>query len=76
MSGGASRDDGAAVDQATAISMDRYDMSETEALDFLQRVARRQEVALGVVAVAVVAAAVARRKRLVLSPAPRPRDPK
>lgn len=52
-----------AVNEATAIAMDRYDMSETSARGVLGRVARRHKVELRVVALAVIAAAVARRLR-------------
>ena len=49
------------VGEASAIAMERYDMSESRALAFLTRLAHRHKVELQVVAVAVVAAAVARR---------------
>jgi len=55
--------DGAAVDDATAIAMDRYDISQPRALALLTRLARRKNVDIRVVALAIVAAAVARRAR-------------
>ncbi len=50
-----------AVGEASAIAMERYDLSEGSALALLGRLARRHRVELQVVALAVVAAAVARR---------------
>jgi AmiR/NasT family two-component response regulator len=49
------------VGEASAIAMERYDMSEGSALALLTRLARRHKVELQVVALAVVAAAVARK---------------
>ncbi|CAA9333417.1 MAG: hypothetical protein AVDCRST_MAG34-404 [uncultured Nocardioidaceae bacterium] len=57
-----------AVEQATAIAMDRYDMSQPGALALLSRLARRGKVDLRVVALAMIAAAVARRARQELLP--------
>ncbi len=59
------------VQRATAIAMDRYDISEPGALAFLTRLARRGKVDVRVIALAVIAAAVARRARLGLLPLPR-----
>jgi hypothetical protein len=50
------------VEEASAIAMERYEISQPRALALLGRLARRHKVELPVVAAAVVAAAVARRK--------------
>jgi AmiR/NasT family two-component response regulator len=52
---------GHAIEEASAISMERYELSQPRALALLVRLARRHNVDLGVVAAAIVAAAVARR---------------
>lgn len=51
-----------AIDDASAITMERYGLSQPRALALLGRLARRHKVELPVVAAAVVAAALARRK--------------
>lgn len=53
----------AAIDEASAIAMDRYELSEPKALALLGRLARRRKVDVGVVAAALVAATLARRRR-------------
>lgn len=50
-----------AMGEASAIAMERYDLTEPGALALLTRLARRHKVELRVVTAAVVAAAVARR---------------
>ena len=50
-----------AVDEARAIAMERYELTEGGAVALLGRLARRHRVELQVVALAVIAAAVARR---------------
>ena len=55
--------DAAAVGEASAIAMDRYEISESGAVALLGRLARFYNVTVPVMAAAVIAAAVARRRR-------------
>lgn len=50
------------IDEASAIAMDRYELSQPKALALLVRLARHHRVELRVVAAAIIAAAVARRR--------------
>lgn len=53
----------ATIGEASAIAMDRYELTEPRALALLARLARRRKVDVGVVAAALVAATLARRRR-------------
>ena len=55
--------DEAAIGEASAIAMDRYEISEPRALALLSRLARHYNVTLPAMAAAVIAAAIARRRR-------------
>ena len=44
------------IARATGIAMERYSLSESGAVALLTRLAKRREVALGVIALAVIAA--------------------
>ena len=55
--------DDATIGEASAITMDRYELSELGAMSLLGRLARYYNVTVPVMAAAVIAAAVARRKR-------------
>jgi hypothetical protein len=58
-----SQTDDAAIGEANAIAMDRYEITEPSARALLGRLARYYNVTVPVMAAAVIAAAVARRRR-------------
>ena len=55
--------DDAAIGEAKAITMNRYELTEPSALSLLGRLARYYNVTVPVMAGAIIAAAIARRKR-------------
>jgi AmiR/NasT family two-component response regulator len=55
--------DDATIGEASAITMDRYELTEPGAMSLLGRLARYYNVTLPVMAAAIIAAAIARRKR-------------